>query len=201
MTEAATTPTGYAIYNASIAGSAELLMHNGQLSDPTCPIVREMKKVTAKKKKVDADFEALADLEFKGSLYVTGGKIVIPARVLESMLVEGARSTKEGQVALAGTFVEQDVTFSFDGPQTVEERLADVDSRLVVGVKVQRNRVMRCRPIFRNWGATFRISALSSTVTEEMLKNWITSAGILKGLGDWRPRYGRFALKNLEKLT
>ncbi len=195
------TLVGYSIYTATIAGVGDLLTHNGGLADPANPIATEMRKLSSKRKKVTADHEAMANLEFRGGLYIRNGEIIIPPRLLESALVEGARASKEGQIALAGVFVEQDIEFNFAGPRSVADRLKDPECRLTVGVKVQRARIMRTRPLFSDWSITFRVSALASSVTEDMLERWITSAGLAKGLGDWRPRYGRFALQNLEKIA
>ena len=190
---------GYTTQVVTIKGTGDLLTHNGQLADPSNPIARKMKDVSGKRKKTDADFIELADLEFLGGLYVSRGKITIPPAVIESMLVEGARSFKEGKIALAGAFVEQDVDFTFDGPTDVDERRADADCRLVVGVKIGQNRVMRCRPIFRNWSLTFNVSTLQESISDDMLERWVTAAGRTKGIGDWRPRYGRFGVVSVKK--
>lgn len=189
----------YDFYTVRLQGLAPMLQHNGAMSAPDNPISKAMKEITTKKKKVESDFLELADLEFKGGLYVENGRITIPTLLLEAMLVEGAKGSREGQIALSSMFVENDVVFTFSGPQTPKERLADPDCRFVVGVRVQRNRVERCRPIFRDWNIQFTVSVLRANVTEAMLKRWLENAGVYKGLGDWRPRYGRFQLTSLVK--
>lgn len=191
--------SAYDVYSIEIKGVSPLLMHNGAMSSPMSPIAREMKKITGKRKKVDSDFAELANLEFKGGLYVEKGQIVLPTLVLESALVEGAKASREGQTALSSMFVEPGGVFTYDGPTDIEARMEDPACRLVVGVRVQRNRVERCRPQFENWACRFRVSVVGSMIEPEMLKRWAEAAGNFKGLGDWRPRFGRFAVTAFER--
>ena len=189
---------GYKQFAVELTGIVPMLMHNGQLSDPKNEFARKMKDLSGKRKKTDADYEALGRLEFMGGLYLnSAGEICPPTLVIESLIVEGARTHREGQIALAGAFVDPGVKFEFDGPKTPEERAEDPTCRLEVGVRVQRNRVQRTRPIFENWTLRFGVSALEEEVTRDHLSRWLRAAGTKKGLGDWRPRYGRFELSSL----
>lgn len=189
----------YDFYQVEIKGVAPLLMHNGRLADPANEFVLAGKSITGKRKKVPADHEELANLEFRGGLYTERGEIIFPSRLLEANLAEGAKVSREGKIALSGMFVEPDAEFTYAGPTGIEERIADPECRLVVGVRVGTSRVMRCRPIFKDWSIKFRVSVLHETVSESMLQGWLENAGMLKGLGDWRPRNGRYSLVSLEK--
>jgi len=53
-------------------------------------------------------------------------------------------------------------------------------------------RIMRTRPIFRNWSALAVIEYESSLLNLEQVDRWIQTAGVQVGICDWRPRYGRF---------
>ena len=190
----------YARYQIEVQGVAPLLQHNGDLASKMNPIARKMAEINSKRKKVDADYIQLGTLEFRGGLYLDAeGKITLPPVMLESWLVEGAKMHKEGQIALAGMFVEQNVEFSFAGPQTIEEREKDPTCRLTARVRVQRNTVERVRPMFDGWNLKFDVSVIEQTVPESMLKRWATSAANFKGLGDWRPRYGRGEVVSVKK--
>lgn len=193
---------GYSTFQIKIESVAPMLQHNGDLASAKNPFAKRIKDISGKRKKTDADLEAMGDLEFRGGLYLTqAGEITVPPILLESFLVEGAKMHKEGQIALAGLFVEQEgIEFSFAGPKTVDERLKDPACRLTRRVKVQRNTVERVRPIFHDWTLSFQASVIVQMVPEDMLKRWASSAANFKGLGDWRPRYGRGELVSVVKV-
>jgi hypothetical protein len=69
---------------------------------------------------------------------------------------------------------------------------ASGDFTHTIGVKVGMAKVMRTRPIFRNWSinaiAQYDPDVLNLRDVEEIA----TDAGKLVGLGDWRPKHGRF---------
>lgn len=48
------------------------------------------------------------------------------------------------------------------------------------------------------WVLTFRLNIANTTFPPETLKQIITFAGMLSGLGAWRPEYGRFMLEEFE---
>jgi len=190
--------TGYLKFAVEIKGDA-LLQHNGRLADPLDAASKRLKHFTGVKKKTDEVHAAVAEAEFRGSLYLnTDGQVILPSRVLEANIAEGARKTKEGKNALAGLFVDEDAILSYDGgPMTEDQLVASPAHRLTVGVRVKQARVMRTRPLFRNWSAKFQVSVLSTVITEEALGQWLQNAGTYLGLGDYRPRYGRYDLVSL----
>lgn len=67
-------------------------------------------------------------------------------------------------------------------------------------VTVQRNGVTRMRPAFlAGWRATFLVAVLlPEYITPADLNDVLVNAGRLVGLGDFRPTYGRFAVKRFE---
>ncbi len=96
---------GYTQYEVELAGDS-LIMHNGQTADPLNPFSKAMKEISGKRKKTDSDYEAMANIEYKAGLYVDAkNNVIVPSRVLESVLVEGAKKSKEGKLALSGMFV------------------------------------------------------------------------------------------------
>jgi hypothetical protein len=70
--------------------------------------------------------------------------------------------------------------------------MASVDHRHLSSVKVGRVRVMRCRPHFREWGLTADGWLDEDQLNADELRVIVKDAGRLVGLGDWRPRFGRF---------
>lgn len=188
---------GYTQYEVELSGDS-LIMHNGQTADPLNPFSKAMKEISGKRKKTEADYEAMANIEFKAGLYVDGkNNIIIPSRVLESVLVEGAKKSKEGKLALSGMFVDTDALLNYEGyPMTLDALMESPDHRLCVAVRVGMAKVMRTRPHFKNWSAKFKVSINSQVANEAQLKRWVEDAGSYVGIGDWRPRHGRYEVLN-----
>jgi hypothetical protein len=56
---------------------------------------------------------------------------------------------------------------------------------------------MRYRPIFRRWSLSATIAINEEVVNVNEVKKAVTDAGALIGLGDYRPRFGRFNVEFL----
>ena len=183
----------YEKLNIEITGDT-LIMHNGRTANPLDPYSKAMKELSGKRNKTDADNIRLSRLEYEAGLYVNKDNLpIIPSRILEANICEGARKTKEGKLALSGLFVDTDADLEFEGgPMTVEELVDSEDHKLTVSVRIGQSRVMRTRPLFKDWRAMFTCSINASVATPSQLKQWLENAGKLVGVGDWRPRYGRF---------
>jgi hypothetical protein len=177
-----------------LVGIAPLLMHNGQLADPLAYHSKELKKVSGKRLKTDADFERMAEIEFKGSLYLDDDGPVIPAEMIEAMIIESSKRMRKGQQIKAGVIVDGCFRLEYDGPRDPEALWADRNFRLTCGARVQRNRVMRTRPRFRDWSVEIEIEFIPSLVNPSELDEMVKLGGMQIGVGDWRPRFGRFMI-------
>src|SRR4051812_43785097 len=111
----------YKLLSLTIVGTAPLIMHNGQTAGPLNKYAKMLKAVSAKRKKTEADYEEIARIEFVAGLYMGQGGPVIPARLLEAAVVEGARKSKLGKQVQAGVIVEKHASLIFDGPKTAKE--------------------------------------------------------------------------------
>lgn len=94
--------------------------------------------------------------------------------------------------------------FSYDkNLGTTTEELGKT-AQFTVGVVVQRNRILRTRAKFDEWGVSFIVEADDELVDENQLEAWLDIAGRRIGLGDWRPEksgiYGRFQMEAIEAL-
>jgi hypothetical protein len=188
---------GYLQFECELSGDS-LILHNGQTADPLNPFSKAMKEISGKRKKTDADFEALANIEYQAGLYLNNkGQVIVPSRVLESVLVEGAKKSKEGKLALSGMFVDTDGILEYEGgSMAVKDLVASPDHRICVAVRVGMAKVMRTRPHFKNWKTKFKVSINEQVANEAQLKRWLEDAGSYVGIGDWRPRHGRYELDN-----
>lgn len=178
----------------TLNGTAPMLMHNIQLADPLHPIARAMKEISSKRKKTDEDQFRLAELEFKGGLYISDelGPFV-PGVNVEKCLVEGARITKQGKQVERGLFVvENECPLLYQGPRSADALWANEDFRSRMAVKVGTSRVQRTRPMFRTWALEATAEVDPALLNLESVQSIATDAGNMVGLGDFRPRYGRF---------
>jgi hypothetical protein len=185
----------------SIKGTAPLLMHNGQLADPTNQHAQLLKELNSKRKKTEEDLRAIADAEWRGGLYVNEDEeIIIPALNFEASIKNGAKKSKLGKQVQAGLMVDQDAILEFKGSnKKIEDLIIDKNYRLYIGVKVNMgSRIMRTRPMFKDWGATFEIIYNDNVLDKKQVIKSIEDAGMYCGIGDWLPRYGRFEIQNIE---
>ena len=193
---------GYQQFIVKISGE-DYIPHNGQMADPLNPFARAMKEISGKRKKTEADHSAMADIEFIAGLYTNESKqVIIPGRVLEAWIAEGARKSKEGKVCLSSTFVDTDALLHFDGDDmTIDQLKASEAHRLKVAVKVGQAKVMRTRPHFHNWSGEFKVSINLEMANPAQLKRWIEDAATYLGIGDWRPRHGRCEIVKFETVS
>jgi hypothetical protein len=175
-----------------LTGVSPLIQHSGRTADPSNEFAKSLKRVSSKRKKVDADYELMSEIEFKAGLYMNEEGPVLPPDNIETMIIEGARKDREGKVATSGMFVEKAARLEYDGPRTDAELWADKRFVFTKLVRVQRARVVRTRPVFHNWSATIEVNYEDTLVNETQLDRWVATAGMQIGIGDWRPRYGRF---------
>lgn len=178
-------------------GDKGLILHNGQLVDPTNPIVIDQKKITAKgKKKTDADLIELARLEWLGGLYLSESKrICIPSDNIERCIQQGAQKLRMGPEVKAGMWLEEseiEIECPFINGQTLEQLYKDKRFVHKKSVAITTSRVIRVRPIIPAWSISFTLVFDDEITSERNLKDAIDKAGLLVGLGDWRPKFGRF---------
>lgn len=177
-----------------LVGSRPLVMHNGRLADPLDEFTKAVQQISRKRYKTDADHEQMAKLEFLGSLWLGGEPLrpVLPDSAILATLIDGAKKTRSGPAAKAGLDCLDHAVLEYDGPTDPHTLWEDKRFRLRSGVKVQRSRVIRTRPIFRTWRTLVRLEYEDSLLNTEQVVEFTRRAGFEVGIGDWRPRYGRF---------
>ena len=180
-----------------LTSDAALIQHNGQTADPLNKWAKALKQISSKRKKTDADYEEMARLEFFASLYMGQDGPVIPANVIESLLVKAAMKSNEGPVAKMACFCLEHASLRYDGPRTAQDLWEDERFRFSAIVRVQSSRVARMRPIFPEWAALLSFNIEDTLVNPARVDDWMYVAGTQIGIGDWRPRYGRFTAERL----
>lgn len=111
-----------------------------------------------------------------------------PSSWIEASLREAAKGFKQGRLnfkntILASVFVDQEKI-------PLNKRTYDeIDVR---GVVIQRNRIAKSRPKFNTWELEFDLSFDQDRISKETLQQILKEAGASKGIGDYRPKFGRF---------
>jgi hypothetical protein len=181
-------------FNLTIEGTNALLMSNSRLADPLDPAAKALKKLTAKRVKTDDDYAEIAHVEFLGGLYIDPDVgPYLPADNIWRCLFDAGKKHKFGVKVKEGIFLNQDVNpLAYRGPRDAEALWADENFRHKASVKVGTRRVVRSRPQFREW-RTETTGLLDPNILDVAeFEQVVETAGLVIGLGDWRPRYGRF---------
>lgn len=180
-----------------LTGVSPLVMHNSRLVDPLDPWSREIAAIAAKRHKTIADHERLSKVEWYGSAWVHDDKPCIPANVIEGLIVAAAKTRKRGAQARSGVICPAHICLSYSGPDSLDALWEDPRFRLRMPVRTPGGRVMRTRPQFPEWQAEVEIRFLPSLVDAEAVESWLKLGGDLLGIGDFRPKHGRFSVERL----
>ena len=181
-------------------GIRPLVMHNGLMADPTNPYARRIKEICSKgsKKLTDSDYEERDRLEWEAGLYWDKEDgLIMPSDNIERCIQLGAQKSRIGKDVQAAVFCAQPhSTVDYDGPRDMEKMYADPRFTLRKGVAVQKSRIIRIRPMIpTGWSITFDLEYDDTIVNKKNLEKAMIDAGSLIGLGDWRPKFGRFTVE------
>jgi hypothetical protein len=175
-----------------LKSTTPLLMHSGQGADPMNKYSKMLKEISGKRGKTDEDHEAMAKIEFMSALYMGPDGPVIPQSNLEAMIIAAAKKTKDGKSAAAGMSVQGNATMIYEGPKDPEKMYLDDNFRDSRAVRVMSARIMRTRPLFKEWEADVTVMFEDTVTNKTTVDQWMTTAGNLIGLCEMRPRMGRF---------
>jgi len=193
---------------ATIRGTAAILQH--KFSDAT---LLGLQKRESKRKSGKPDYSD----EWLGTMYAHNGYVYQPANHIEGALVKAATRFRSGKqtwkdpfrayVYIVGIDHPDKIYHYFNGqciPEpTIEliENPTDVLSVNISRVTVQRAAVARSRlQIEPGWELTFRIEVHDEQVPFELVRDVLEEAGRAVGIGDYRPRYGRFEIIDFQKI-
>lgn len=182
-----------------IVGVTPCIMHNGQTASPLNKFAKAMKEISGKRKKTDADHEALALIELEAAFYLDDqGRPCWPGENIEAGFIAAAKKLKLGQQAKSAVVCDGLWPLLYTGPKHYQKLMTDsafVDSR---NVRVQQSRIVRTRPIFRDWELKFELHFHDDLINESALRQIMDIFGEQIGLSDFRPKYGRFLVESCE---
>jgi hypothetical protein len=148
--------------------------------------------------------------EWKQYFYAnSAGEIYQPASHIEGAMIraavnfkiQGKRGKTYKDLFRATVFVTPD-EIPHNGFTVPDELDTDADKPLYLDMRpvvVQRSRVVRIRPAFKTgWKLEFTIEILDDQVAPELVQDVLALAGKTVGIGDHRPRFGRFTVTRFE---
>ncbi len=193
-------------YRIAIKGLAPIIHHNGAAGlDNRSPANIEKAEIARKKgsNRTETDDDRLRELECQTALWLdSSGAATVPPAALRACIEEAARKLKQGPQVREGLIVTAVEEFRYDRSlgTTVEQLGKSV--QFTTGVVVQRNRILRTRAKFDEWGVVFTVECDDELVDRDQIITWLDIAGRRIGLGDWRPtksgHYGRFETESVE---
>lgn len=180
-----------------LVGVCPLLQHNAQTADPLNEFAQRMKEISSKRVKTEDDHRRLADIEWEAGLYMDAdGNVCMPSENIHKCLQEGAKKSKLGKQFDAGVYMPPD---RFEFPLLIDGKTRkamplrkDRQFTLRKLVIVNRARIPRERPRFPIWSIEVELLFAPDVINEKSVIRAAEDAGRLVGLGDYRPRYGRF---------
>lgn len=165
----------------TVKGVAPLLQHKMSVSQEA--------QLGSKTKKVVG--QAKGDV-VEDYLYVVGGLICQPTEhFLQGIIKQLSNYKIQGKGKKS--FKELGKGSINISPEFAVHKFQDwvVDSRTVV-IPFTRGRAVRLRPKFEVWELDFVIELFNDDLPVEVLKSALDDMGRESGIGDYRPRFGRF---------
>ncbi len=178
-------------------GERPLLMNSSAKADPLNPIKIELDRLTSKRDKTVADHEQIAKAEWHAGLWLHDGKPCIPSEAIESAFNAAARTRRKGKQAKAGFCCFVSSLLEYEGPGDLSSLWADKAFVFRAPVNVNSSKVMRTRPRFSDWHVTVNVVFIPSLLNRSEVLEFFEIAGFREGLGDWRPKFGKFSVKEI----
>lgn len=176
------------IINVQIKGDTSLLQHRfGEAAEGDSG--KATRKVLVDRGTPRQEAEKVCYKNAKGEFYFPGAAI---GRLLREAggghKLKGSRKSAKYVVPAAVLVTDDEIVIrNGDGKSPIED--FEVDSRPVT-IPATKGRVMRHRPRYDNWSATFSIRVNETILPPEFVQTLLTEGGQQIGIGDYRPEKG-----------
>ena len=191
-----------------LQGFRPLIMHSAAMIDPDNASVIEKNALQSQKKKLKKDDivgheekrRKIEYAEWKGSLYWNKELgLYIPGDNIFACFTEGAKKAKAGKLFTQAVVPIEDIAIKTVSTTTDLEKLwEDKRFQLRQAVRIPPrtgSRIMSVRPMIPSGWEAFVEADFDETILPVAdFKEAVNAAGTLIGLGDWRPKFGRFTV-------
>jgi hypothetical protein len=118
----------------------------------------------------------------------------LPGPNIAKALLMAARIDRRGPKVERGLFFVSPINpLRYDGPRTTTELWETPAFRHTAPARLGgQTTVIRCRPIFPQWACTASLLINPTVLPHDELAEIAATAGLMIGVGDWRPWHGRF---------
>lgn len=165
-----------------IKGIVPLLMHKYN-------IINNEEKAKRKDEQYSIETDAQKALYFDKKI-----GCYAPSTWIEACLRESAKDFKQGKKTYKNAILSS--VFCEEEKISLHKKIYDeIDVRAVV---IQRNRIAKGRPKFNTWELEFILCYDETRIKKDILKQILEEAGATKGIGDYRPKFGRFKVIKFE---
>jgi len=124
------------------------------------------------------------------------GKLFLPSTHFKASMVKAAADFKMVGRKTYKDFVKAGV-FIDEEEIVLDQQEYEIHAEPVV---IQRSRVMSWRPKFKEWSCQFTIEIVDEMINQTTLKEILETSGKYKAVGDHRPEFGRFEVKEWKVL-
>ena len=164
----------------SIKGKAPILMHKCVLEEGA----------KGRSKTVYVPEEEAEKVAYRNE----DGKLFIPSRWIKGALIKAGTDFKMKGKKTFKEYIKSGVFIS-EGEIVLDQQEYVIDAS---PVNVNRSKIMRWRPRIDEWSCTFNIELIDDMINANILKEILEAAGKYKGVGDWRPEFGRFEVDSFK---
>ena len=172
-----------------LVGITGHVQHNIRLADPDDEYVKLIRELNAKgQNKTEDDRKEIERLEFLGGLYHEPDiGVYVPAANLLRCMAKAGTITKRGKkIEQAISPMTDRIPLSYDGPRKPDDLFARPEFRFRMMVGIQRNRVVRMRPVFRQWSLDAELDLQTDVLSRSDFEAVLEQAGRAEGLGEAR---------------
>lgn len=180
-----------------IEGICPCLQHDDKTANPFNEYTKQLKAISSKRKKTEDDLMEMARIEWRAGLYHTAEEgYFVKAECFEGAFFESAKAKKLGKIFKEAVRIPDNPAFRFPDEHLSPEQLFELDQyKDFRTIKIQRSKVLRCRPIFNEWHCEIEVWYEETRLDEQELIDIVNYAGRYIGVCDYRPKYGRFEAK------
>lgn len=187
-------PVGYANAILTLKGTSPLLMNSGE-ADRDSELYRAYYMLGQKKRKTLDDEARLRELEWELRLYMDADLgPYIPGKNVKELLRSAATKWRRGEdIKRSLIVVPYRIPLIYDGPrdQTGLWAAGYRYTAMVANAGINAGRVLRCRPMFKNWSLTVELAFDPEELDGDFLALLVERTQKY-GLGDYRPEFGAF---------